>query len=174
LIQSSIGNIWSYHSYFYIGNFGSNTKLICELFDLALMIQADNCMNGRNLNPYWIGNNDILWESKKFPYCIATYKHLLKINKLYNCDIVYIVWRPITDYYYYYLQETFGTVESSIFPWKFLQIAETLFPFWEETMLIWSNTTLKQLVQSKSIAISPAQVPLNPRYVTLLTCTAEF
>lgn len=105
----------------------------------------------------------------------ATYKFYntyLKINKLYNCDKDYIVWRPITDYFY--LQETFGTTESSIFPWKFLQIAETLFLFWEETMLIWSNTMLKQSMQSKSIAISPAQVPLNPRYVTSFTCRAEF
>jgi len=66
----------------------------------------------------------------------------------------------------------FGIVDVDL-PWTFLQEQEVGFPGLEETILILSNTMLKQPdePQAKLIALSFADVPRNPRNATSLTWT---
>jgi len=69
-------------------------------------------------------------------------------------------------------QSQIGVVDAVI-PWALLQEQEAGFPGSEETMLMSSNTMLKQPdeAQLMSIVLSSPLVPLNPLNVTSLTFT---
>lgn len=70
-------------------------------------------------------------------------------------------------------QLQFGVVDV-VFAWALLQEQEAGFPGSEETILISSNTMLKQPDESQSMSIvfSSPLVPSNPLNVTSLTLTA--